>query len=89
MLKLNIGAGSTIISGFTPIDRKLGSEAYPLSYPDNSVDEIRASHILEHFSFAHAQQALKEWTRVLKPGGRIRIAVPDLDAKEKADPDRQ
>ncbi len=87
MLKLNIGAGSTVIPGFTPIDRKLGSEAYPLSYPDNSVDEIRASHILEHFSFADAQQALKEWTRVLKPGGRIRIAVPDLDAKEKADPD--
>ena len=86
-LKLNIGAGSTVIPGFTPIDRKLGSEAYPLSYPDNSVDEIRASHILEHFSFADAQAALKDWTRVLKPGGKIRLAVPDLDAASKADPD--
>lgn len=87
MLKLNIGAGSTVIPGFTPIDRKLGSEAYPLNYPDNSVDEIRASHILEHFSFADAQAALKDWTRVLKPGGKIRLAVPDLDAAAKADPD--
>lgn len=86
-LKLNIGAGEVVIPGFTPIDRKLGSEAYPLSYADNSVDEIRASHILEHFTFADSQQALKEWTRVLKPGGRIRLAVPDLEARDKADPD--
>lgn len=86
-LNLNIGAGSTVIPGYTAIDRKLGSEAYPLPYPDNSADNIRASHLLEHFTFADAQAALKEWTRVLKPGGRIRIAVPDLDAKDKADPD--
>jgi hypothetical protein len=86
-VKLNIGAGSTVIPGFTAIDRKLGSEAFPLKYADNSVDEIRASHILEHFTFTDAQAALKEWTRVLKPGGKIRLAVPDLDAKDKADPD--
>lgn len=86
-LKLNIGAGETVIDGFTPIDRKLGTEAFPLPYPDGSVDEIRASHILEHFTFADAQTALKEWSRVLKPGGRIRLAVPDLEAASKADPD--
>lgn len=78
-IKLNIGAGSTVIDGFTPIDRKLGSEAYPLPYPDGSIDEIRASHILEHFTFGEAQQAMEEWSRVLKPGGRIRISVPDVD----------
>jgi hypothetical protein len=86
-VKLNIGAGPTRLEGFIPIDRKLGTEAYPLQYADESVDEIRASHILEHFSFADAQAALREWTRVLKPGGRIRIAVPDLNAASKADPD--
>lgn len=86
-LKLNIGAGSTVIDGFTPIDRKFGSQAYPLPYPDGSVDEIRASHILEHFTFADSQKALAEWCRVLKPGGRIRLAVPDLEAAAKADPD--
>lgn len=78
-IKLNIGAGSTVIDGFTPIDRKLGSEAYPLPYPDDSVSEIRASHILEHFTFGDAQKAMEEWVRVLKPGGRIRISVPDVD----------
>ena len=78
-IKLNIGAGSTVIDGFTPIDRKLGTEAFPLDYPDNSVSEIRASHILEHFTFGDAQKAMEEWSRVLKPGGRIRISVPDVD----------
>lgn len=78
-IKLNIGAGSTVIEGYTAIDRKLGSEAYPLPYPDGAVDEIRASHILEHFTFGDAQTAMAEWARVLKPGGRIRISVPDVD----------
>ena len=78
-IKLNIGAGATVIEGFTPIDRKLGSEAYPLPYPDGSISEIRASHILEHFTFGEASKVLAEWTRVLMPGGRMRISVPDVD----------
>ena len=88
MTKLNIGAGDTVIEGFTPIDRKLGSEAYPLAYPDNSVDEIRASHVLEHFPFADVPLVLADWARVLKPGGRMRIAVPDVDKclGDKTDP---
>lgn len=83
---MNIGAGNTKLEGFTPIDRKFGQEAYPLDYADNSVDEIRASHILEHFTFAEARDALTEWVRVLKPGGRIRLAVPDFDKIDKSDP---
>jgi len=77
-IRLNLGAGSTVIEGFTPIDRKLGSEVYPLAdYADNSVAEIRASHILEHFSQAETLPVLDEWVRVLKPGGAIKIAVPN------------
>ena len=89
MLKLNIGAGDVRIPDFIPIDRKLGTEAYPLptdvtwgdephDINDNSVDEIRASHILEHFAFADVSKVLKEWVRVLKPGGVIKVSVPDL-----------
>lgn len=77
-LNLNIGSGPCNIPGFINIDRKLGAEAYPLEYPDNCIQEIRASHILEHFSIADARLALKEWLRVLVPGGRIRVAVPDI-----------
>lgn len=76
-IKLNIGAGSTVIPGWTAIDRKFGTEAFPLHYPNESVSEIRASHLLEHLSFTDVTKALNEWQRVLKPGGRIRISVPD------------
>lgn len=85
-IKLNIGAGDTVIPGWTAIDRKFGTEAFPLDYADNSVDEIRASHILEHLSFGDASKAMEEWTRVLKPGGRIRVSVPDVDKVLKSDP---
>ena len=85
MTKLNIGAGPVEIEGFTSIDRKLGNEAYPLKYEDNSVEEIRASHVLEHFNFKQANEALADWVRVLKPGGRIRIAVPDFEKITTAD----
>lgn len=79
-LKLNIGAGDTQIEGFTPVDRKFGQDAYPLDYDDDSVDEIRASHILEHFGWGEVSQVLTDWVRVLKPKGRIKIAVPNARA---------
>jgi hypothetical protein len=79
-VKLNIGSGDTKIEGFTPIDAKLGHDARDLhDYETSSVSEIRASHILEHFTFRDASAALAEWVRVLEPGGRLRIAVPDVD----------
>lgn len=46
---------------------------------DNSADEIRASHVLEHFPHYQTLSVLKEWVRVLKPGGWLKIAVPDFD----------
>ncbi|MCH8851205.1 MAG: hypothetical protein IID41_00970 [Planctomycetes bacterium] len=65
--------------GFTSIDRKNGKEAYPLSYDDNTVDEIYASHVLEHFRKREVGKVLNNWVSKLKSGGRIRIAVPDFE----------
>jgi len=78
-LKLNIGSGGKALDGYTNIDKATGGEAYPLAYDDDSVDEILASHILEHFSHRDTLTVLSEWVRVLKTGGRIRIAVPNLN----------
>lgn len=78
-IRLHIGGGTIEIPGFTLIDRKVGKEAFPLEYPDNSVEEIYASHVLEHIGMAKAQETLREWCRVLKPGGRLRVAVPDIE----------
>lgn len=43
-----------------------------------TVQEICASHILEHLPWPMSFKALSEWGRVLEPGGRLRLAVPDL-----------
>lgn len=78
-LKLNLGSGNRPIRGYVNLDRKTGQEVYPLDYPDNSADEIRASHVLEHFSYKQTEDILSDWMRVLKPGGVLKVAVPDLE----------
>ncbi len=46
-----------------------------------SVEQIYASHVLEHLSYVgELPQALAEFWRVLRPGGQIMVSVPDLDA---------
>jgi SAM-dependent methyltransferase len=75
--RLNIGGGDTQIEGFINVDRRNGMEAYPLPYDDDTITDIRASHILEHFPIDQTHAVLRDWVRVLKPGGRIRISVPD------------
>jgi hypothetical protein len=84
-MKLNLGAGDVEIPGFISIDRKLGAEVYPLPYKDGEVEEIRASHVLEHFPFKEVPLVLREWHRVLKPGGIIKIAVPDVEKINSAE----
>ncbi|MHC4464693.1 MAG: class I SAM-dependent methyltransferase [Planctomycetota bacterium] len=65
MVKLNLGAGGATLPGYVAIDRKLGTEVYPLQYEDNSVEHGRSYDVLQH------------WVRKLKPGGVLKIAVPD------------
>jgi len=48
-------------------------------FRDQSVDFLYASHCLEHVSYRKTVEVLAEWYRVLKPGGVLRISVPDLD----------
>ena len=78
-LRLNLGSKDTEIEGYINVDKQLGTEVFPLDYPDGSVAEIRASHILEHFPHIVVRQVLRHWVDKLEPGGRIRIAVPDFE----------
>lgn len=78
-IKLNLGGGSTHVPGYRNIDIKNGQLAYPLEFADNSVAEIRASHIVEHWPFKETLNVLTEWVRVLAPGGWLKIAVPDFE----------
>jgi predicted SAM-dependent methyltransferase len=82
-IRLNIGAGKKNIEGYIPIDIKDGIDARKLPYPDESVAEVYASHVLEHFGFKEVPEVLAEWARVLKPGGLMRISVPDREKVEE------
>lgn len=83
---LNLGCGTTNHPRFINVD------GYPYRhvhyvhridrlpmFPENTVDLIYASHCLEHFRYLETERVLREWLRVLKPGGVIRLSVPDLD----------
>jgi len=49
-------------------------------FEDETFDKIYASHILEHFDYRREiQKTLKEWCRILKKGGKLYIAMPNMD----------
>lgn len=77
-LKLNLGSGMQKLPGFVNVDLAFGKSAYPLDFPDNSAEVIRASHILEHFPGNDAPKVLADWVRALKPGGLLKVAVPNF-----------
>jgi predicted SAM-dependent methyltransferase len=77
--KLNLGCGKQKLDGYINLDIANGENVYPLGYiEDGSCDEIRASHVLEHFSHREVYNVLKNWVDKLKIGGLLKIAVPDL-----------
>lgn len=51
-----------------------------IPFPDASVDVAYHSHVLEHLDPPIAERFLLEIKRVLKPGGILRIAVPDMES---------
>jgi SAM-dependent methyltransferase len=49
------------------------------SFADNTFDYVYSSHMLEHLCPDEAESCLREVYRVMKPGGVLRLALPDLD----------
>lgn len=86
-MKLNLGCGGDKKQGYVNIDiRKevkpdmvLDLEKTPYPFDDNSIDEILAKDVIEHFSFRNVERVVKEWHRILKPGGKLVIQTPDFD----------
>ncbi len=52
----------------------------PLRFPTAFADAVHASHVLEHLTLDEGQRLLLECHRILKPGGVLRMIVPDLAA---------
>ncbi|TCV83401.1 class I SAM-dependent methyltransferase [Sulfurirhabdus autotrophica] len=85
-MKLHLGCGSRYIPGFVHVDAQsaphvdIVGPVEQLPMGDDSVSLIYASHILEHFDRSEYKSVLKEWFRVLKQGGILRLSVPDFAA---------
>ncbi len=81
-LKLNLGCGDQILGEYINCDlhnskADMQFDADTIPYKDNTVDEVFASHLLEHFGYNEIGNILQEWKRVLKPGGKLVIETPD------------
>lgn len=84
--KLQIGCGGIILNGWLNSDLQPYSETIAFLdaserfyMPDSSFDYIYSEHVFEHLTFFQQINYLRESYRILRPGGRIRIATPDFD----------
>jgi predicted SAM-dependent methyltransferase len=83
---LNVGCGPNINPDFINLDYywRPGidlcwdiTRGFPLA--DGVVSGIFTEHCLEHISFDQCKGVLREFYRMLKPAGRVRIVVPDAE----------
>jgi predicted SAM-dependent methyltransferase len=83
---IHLGCGRVNHPDFINVDLALYPHIHHLSsveklpmFPNNFVDLTYVSHCLEHIPHPKIIFVLKEWLRVLKVGGVLRISVPDFE----------
>ncbi len=83
--KLNLGCGGKPVEGFVSVDifksPKIDEvfDMGDIPYKDNTIGAIYSEHALEHVSFERVEEVLKEWFRVLQPGGELFLYMPDFE----------
>ena len=83
---LEIGPGQWKLEGADLLDSEPRDDLtyqatwgeHPLPIPDALYDDVFASHVLEHVPWMHTKAALQEVLRILKPGGKLEVWVPDF-----------
>lgn len=83
-IKLNLGSGGIEYSGYLSVDlydkrAHVTMDISKLDFEDNSVSEIMAIHVFEHLNPYKTIDILKDWLRVLKPGGKLVMEMPDIE----------
>lgn len=93
-LRLNLGCGDKILPGYVNVDvveTRAGMkpdvicDLHDLApFDDGCAEEVLSVHVVEHFWRWEVLDVLKEWARVLKPGGRMVIECPNLESACRA-----
>lgn len=95
-LKLHLGCGAHALPGWVNLDVHPAplcwNVQWGLPFADGAATHVFVSHLFEHLFFPHDAMAfLNELKRVLAPGGRVRLVVPDvrqlIDAYQRGDRD--
>jgi SAM-dependent methyltransferase len=84
-VKFNMGCGMTRIPGYIGVDKHsdradIRKDVLELTLPENCAEEILASHVIEHLPQHRAPEILTKWKSALKPGGKLVLETPDLEA---------
>ncbi len=85
-LRLHLGCGREKRAGWVNVDVNptfgpdLVAPAHALPMlPDGSCAAIEACHLFEHLTLTEARAALREWRRLLQPGGELALELPNLE----------
>lgn len=82
---LNFGCGRRFVQSWKNIDLHAGDGVIrhrlpePFPFSSESFEVVYSSHVLEHFTREEAQRVIAECYRILRPGGILRLVVPDLE----------
>ena len=82
-LKLHLGCGTVRLDGWINIDLETRADLAldvrrPLPFKDGAARLIYHEHLMEHLTVEEGCAGLRDWFRLLGPGGVLRIATPDL-----------
>ena len=84
--KLQLGTSNNVLKGWLNTDVRPSHDSVVyldatrrFPFEDDTFDYVVAEHMIEHIDYDAAQSMLRECFRVLKPGGRVRFATPDLN----------
>jgi predicted SAM-dependent methyltransferase len=89
LVKVNVGAGEAPLAGWINTDVAWWFPIYlditrPWPIPYESVDRIYADNVIEHFPLDVGRMVFRHCHNALRPGGRIRLATPDVERTARA-----